>query len=246
MPATSSAFGKYLRAHRKAHRYSQHELGQLLGVTHAYLSQVERGDRPPLAPRYWPVLVKTLPGVTVAELQRAAALTRPLEIDLSRSSPEQTDVALALALRIRNRDLSAGEIAALIEVLAGEVSGAAVRAHGRVVDSSGKPVAGRAFVYRLGKARGWTAVVGVRGHAGTATSPVDGRVATLVGKPVDLGTGGSFDVPGGLAPGDYALDLHHADGRELWAFPLTVTAAAAPQEVPIACDVVPPPPPRTR
>ena len=246
MPAASSAFGKYLRTHRKAHRYSQHELGKLLGVTHSYLSQVERGERPPLAPQYWPVLVKTLPGVTIAELQRAAALTRPLEIDLAKASAAQTDLALTLALRIRNRDLSDGEIAALSEILGGEAASAPVRAHGRVNDESGKPVAGRAFVYRLSKARGWTAVVGVRGHAGTATAPIDGRVATLVGKPVDLGAGGAFDVAGGLAPGDYALDLHHADGRQLWAFPLTVTDGTVPQEVPIACDVVAPPPPRKR
>lgn len=245
MPASSTAFGKYLRTHRKAERYSQQALGKLLGVTHSYLSQVERGDRPPLAPEYWPALVKTLPGMSVAELQRAAALTRPLEIDLAKASPEQADLALALALRIRNRDLSGGELAALNEILGGGASGAPVRAHGRVVEAGGKPAAGRAFVYRLGKARGWSAVVGVRGHAGAATAPIDGRAATLVGKPVDLGAGGSFDVPGGLAPGDYALDLHHADGRELWAFPLTVSDGRAPQDVPVVCDVVPPPPPRS-
>ena len=86
--------------------------------------------------------------------------------------------------------------------------------------------------------------MGVRGHAGTATAPIDGRTATLVGKPVDVGPGGTFDVPGGLAPGDYALDLHPTDGRQLWAFPLTVTDGVAPQDVPVACEVVPPPPPR--
>lgn len=246
MPTSASAFGKYLRTQRKAERYSQQELGKLLGVSHSYLSQVERGSRPPLGPEYWPALVQALPAVTLAELQRAAALTRPLEIDLAKSSSELTDLALALALRIRNRDVSADEIGALSDILGSHTNLAPVRARGRVVEAGARPVTGRAFVYRLGQARGWTAVVGVRSHAGTASAPLDGRVAGLFGKPIDLGVDGSFDVAGGLPPGDYALDVHHTDGRELWAFPLTVTDGGSPLDVPIACDVVPPPPPRKR
>lgn len=241
----SSAFGRYLRSERKAERYSQAELAKLLGISPAYLSEIERGTRPPLAAERWPALIKALPRVTMAELQRTAAMTRPLELDLAKVGREQAELALALALRLRTGDLGVDEAKALLELVG---DGAApVRAHGRVLDTDGKPLTGRAFVYRLRAGRGWSAVLGVRSHASRAAGPLDGRHAVLVGKPVDLlgakdpAGAGFFDVPGGLAPGDYALDVHAADGRELWAWSLTVTDGAAAQDVRVVCAATPEP-----
>jgi transcriptional regulator with XRE-family HTH domain len=246
MASSPSPFGKYLRAQRKRERYSQGALAKLIGISDAYLSEIERGARAPLSPERWPALVKALPGVTLAELQRTASMTRPLEIDLAKAPREQAELALALALRIRAGNLAADETANLLELV--EAGGAVrVRGHGRVLDRDGAPVAGRAYVYRLARARGWSAIVGVRAHAGRAVGPLDGRFATLVGKPVDLlgagdpGGAGFFDVPGGLAPGDYALDVHTPDGRELWAGPLTVTDGGRPQDVRVLGPTTPQP-----
>jgi transcriptional regulator with XRE-family HTH domain len=243
-PASPTAFGKYLRTERKAARLSQAELGGMIGVTAAYLCQVERGQRAPMSPEHWPSIVKALPSATIPGLQRAAAASRPLEIDLGKVPAEQVDLALAFALRIRNRDLSADEIAALAELVQG--GGAPVRAHGRVVDASGAPVTGRAFVYRLRAARGWSAVLGTRAHAGRAAGPLDGRCAALTSKSIELLTAkdpqgaGFFDVPGGLPPGDYALDVHLPDNREMWAWPLTVAAGLAAQDVRLVCEATAP------
>ena len=235
----SSAFGRYLRSERKAERYSQAELAKLLGISPAYLSEIERGARPPLNAERWPALIKVLPRVTLAELQRTAAMTRPLELDLSKAGREQGELAIAIALRLRQGDLGTDEAKAILE-LVGDAS-APVRAHGRVLDGDGKPLTGRAFVYRLRASRGWSAVLGVRSHASRAAGPLDGRHAVLVGKPVDLvgakdpAGAGFFDVPGGLVPGEYALDVHATDGRELWAWPLTVTDGSAAQDVRVVC-----------
>ncbi len=245
MPTTSTPFGKYLRAKRKAGRLSQDELGKAIGVVHSYVSEVERGERPPFDPERWPAIVKALPGVTIADLQRAAAQTRPLEIDLAKSSPVQTDLALAMALALRGGTLGDDQAAALLDLVR-SASAPPVRAFGRVVDAAGTPLSGgHAFVYRLGGARGWSGVVGVRAHSGTVTGPLDGRTAVLVGQRFELLTAkdprgaGFFDIPGGLPPGDYALDVHHvaADGTaaEDWALPFAVTDGAAAQDVRIVC-----------
>src|SRR5512135_2036961 len=104
MPPT--AFGRFLRTQRKAVRLSQAELGKAIGVSGFFVSEVERGARAPIRPDRWPALAKAL-GVMIADLERAAAMTRPLEVDLSKAPPEQADLALALALRIREQSLSA-------------------------------------------------------------------------------------------------------------------------------------------
>ena len=248
MPA--NAFGKYLRAQRKAARLSQRDIAKALGLHNSYVSEVESGVRPPLAVDHWNALLKVLPGATYADLARAAAQTRPLEIDLSKSSQPVADVALTLAVRVRSKNLGDAEAAAILDLI--QAGGAApVRAFGRVVDPRGEPVPGRAFVYRLSPVRGWTATVGVRAHAGIIAGPIDGRTTMLVGQPVDLlrpgdrrGTG-FFDIPGGLPPGEYALDVHPAnaaaDAPGFWAAPLLVTDGAAAQDVPIVAPTTTPP-----
>ncbi len=84
-------FGKYLRTQRKAAFVSQARLAKAIGVSHSYVSEVELGQRPPFDPRLWPAIVKMLPGTSIADLQRAAAQTRPLEIDLSKATAALLD-----------------------------------------------------------------------------------------------------------------------------------------------------------
>lgn len=88
-------------------------------ANHSYVSEVELGQRPPFDTRYWSAIVKLLPGTTIAELQRAAAQTRPLEIDLSKATTAQADLALAVALRLRDGSLDDTEAAALLDQLRG-------------------------------------------------------------------------------------------------------------------------------
>ncbi len=246
MATPSSPFGKYLRTQRKAARLSQHELGRAIGVHGTYVSEVERGARAPFAPKHWNAIVKALPGTTIADLARAAAQTRPLEVDLAKSSSAVADLTLALAVGVHDGNLADADATALLDLVRAAAA-PRVRAFGRVLDAKGAPAAGQAYAYRLSPARGWTATFGVRAHTGFAAGPVDGQNATLVGKSFDLlpasdrRGAGFFDVPGGLAPGDYALDVHLKDGTEWWAGPLTVTDGAASQDVKIVGPAATPP-----
>ncbi len=255
MPSTATAFGKYLRSQRKAARVSQQELAKAVGVSHGYISQVESGERAPIGSAHWPAIVKAIAGVTIAGLERAAAMTRPLEIDLAKATPAQADLALALALRLRGRNLGDDETATLLDLVR---SGGAppVRAFGRVLDRDGMPVTGHAFAYRMNVGRGWSALVGVRAHASAAAGPMDSRSAALAGASFELPPAkdgrdaGLFDIPGGLPPGEYALDVHHLskargsagpESVEEWAWPLVVTDGQASQDVRIVCAAAPPP-----
>ncbi len=236
MPTRATPFGKLLRTERKAAHLSQGELARAIGVSDAYVGEVERGNRPPLAASYWPKIVRALPFLTLAALERAAAQSRPLEIDLAKAEHEVVEIALGLSQRIRAGDLRPDERAVLLELT--QKRRANVRAHGRVVDADGTPITGRAFLYRATAARGWSALVGARAHAGRVLGALDGRAAALAAaKPIDLLSAkdprgaGFFDVPGGLEPGDYALDVKAADGRELWAWPFTVIDGAEAQDV---------------
>lgn len=111
------------------------------------------------------------------------------------------------------------------------------RAWGRVLDARGAGVRGEAYLYavELEEDRDWYAILDADGVPKTST--LFGRVAFWTGRKVGLvgdshplGAGG-FDVPDGLPPGTYYLDVHAADGRQAWAWPLVVTDGAAAQEV---------------
>lgn len=140
------------------------------------------------------------------------------------------------AARLSARDLPEADLPALLGLLRAG-AGPTVRAFGRVLTAGGQPAAGRAFVYRVAGARSWAALIGARAHKGRTAGPLDAQVATLTAKTVDLVAatdprgGGFFDIPGGLPPGTYALDVHAPDGTQAWAWPLVVGDGSAPQDV---------------
>jgi hypothetical protein len=62
-------------------------------------------------------LLKAIPALTRAELERHAAASRPLAVDISDAPPRYQDLAIALARRLKNRDLTTAEISRLLKVL---------------------------------------------------------------------------------------------------------------------------------
>jgi transcriptional regulator with XRE-family HTH domain len=181
--AEPATFGAYVRTKRKGAHLSLEEVAHKAQLSHQYLSQVERDVGPAMRREHWSALVAAIPP-SRSPSSSAAAISRPLEIDLAKASPTATSsLALALAQRIRDRDL--GEPDERRPPRPAQSAGAPrkVRAHGRVVDAAGNPLAGgRAFAYRVGPARGWSALIGARAHAGRiAVGPLDGRAAVLVG-----------------------------------------------------------------
>ena len=112
-----SHFGSYLRRARVASGLSLREVAAALNISHVYLGEVERGVRGPLRPEHWDALLKAIPELTRDGLERHAAASRPLEMDISDAPPRYQDLAMALARRLKNRDLSKGQISRLMKVL---------------------------------------------------------------------------------------------------------------------------------
>ncbi|MBK7973714.1 MAG: helix-turn-helix domain-containing protein [Deltaproteobacteria bacterium] len=225
-----------MRKKRRKVGLSLRELGEKIELSHTFLHQVEQGRRAPIPRSHWAALVDAIPGLTRDELERAAAEDRPLALDLADAPPHVVDVAVAMARRLAGGDLDLRTADALLAVLDEET--ATGRAFGRVVDRGGKPVTGKAFLYRIATGSGWAALLGVREQAGRSDGPSLARVARDTGKTVELMKaghpqgGGFFDVPGGLPLGEYALHVHHA-GKQEWAWPLVVSTGAAQRDVPI-------------
>ncbi len=116
-PARPTPFGAYLRRARVASGRSLREVASALAVSHVYLGEVERGVRGPLRPEHWSALLKAIPGLKAEDLERYAAASRPLEVDISDAPPRYQDLAMALARRLKNRDLTKSQISRLLKVL---------------------------------------------------------------------------------------------------------------------------------
>ena len=112
-----TAFGRYLRQKRIDAGLSLRVAADRLGVSHVYLGEVERGVRGPLRREHWSAMVKAIPGITMAELEEVAKASKPIQIDLNDANPQYQDLALALARRIEQQDLSESEIKRLLSVL---------------------------------------------------------------------------------------------------------------------------------
>lgn len=114
-PAT---FGAYVRSRRKAAHLSLAEVAEKARLSHQFLSQVERDVGPALRREHWAALVAIIPGLTIAGLERFAARTRPLEIDVTEAPADYLELAVAIAERVRQRDLGPDELATLIGLAA--------------------------------------------------------------------------------------------------------------------------------
>jgi hypothetical protein len=115
--ARPTQFGSYLRRARVASGRSLRDVAAELKISHVYLGEVERGVRGPLRPEHWDALLRAIPRLKREELERQAAASRPLEVDLSDAPPRYQDLAMALARRLKNRDLTRAQIEGLLKVL---------------------------------------------------------------------------------------------------------------------------------
>ena|SRR5437016_590857 len=115
----SNHFGQYLRTTRVAASLSLRAVADAIGISHVYLGEVERGVRGPLRPEHWPALMRAIPAMRRDELDRHAQLSRPLQLDVADAPPRYQNLAMALARRLRKRDLTEAEIAKLFKVLKG-------------------------------------------------------------------------------------------------------------------------------
>jgi len=115
-----SIFGSYIRARRVAAGLSLRSVADQIDTSHVYLGEVERGARSLLPKKYWPALIKAVPGITEEELERKAAQTKPVQLSLEDAPPQYQKLGLALARRIERRDLNNTEMDELLRLLKGD------------------------------------------------------------------------------------------------------------------------------
>jgi transcriptional regulator with XRE-family HTH domain len=112
-----NGFGNYLRGKRVAAKISLRNAAKAIGVSHVYLGEVERGDKPPPKHDRWADLARVIPGVTVEDLERHAQVAKPVQLSIGDAPPRYADLALALARRIESRNLSNRQLDELLELL---------------------------------------------------------------------------------------------------------------------------------
>lgn len=99
-------FGEHLRRKRVEARLSLRELAKILGLSHTYLGEVERGECGPLSRDFWPKIVDAIPGVTLGEIEEVSFNARRLSIDLSSLRGDARAAAVAFAQRVADGTLS--------------------------------------------------------------------------------------------------------------------------------------------
>ncbi len=97
---SSTPFGDFLRQKRVEAKKSLREIADHLGVSHVYLSQVERGKTTPLTEDKWEKLIEALPEITLEELQELSDQSRPVNLELASLSKERREVGLLLARKL--------------------------------------------------------------------------------------------------------------------------------------------------
>ncbi len=95
-------FGAYVRAARKRAGFTLRDLGELLGISHVFMHEIETGRRH-LARSRWVDVTTVLPDVTIDDLAAAAIETAlvggRLAVDPRLASAEEREVLRALLVR---------------------------------------------------------------------------------------------------------------------------------------------------
>lgn len=116
----SHPFGVALRKARVDAGLSLRCVAKVLGVSQVYLGKVERGTKPPLKRKHWPLLVVQIPTLEVDYLEHLALISTPIEVDVSQCDPVMRDVIRILARRISIGDFDEDLAQEIIDILVAE------------------------------------------------------------------------------------------------------------------------------
>jgi transcriptional regulator with XRE-family HTH domain len=112
-----SKLGHFIRNKRIEAGISLRKAAEMMGVSHVFLGEVERGVRASLSHDRWADLIRAVPTITLEDLERHSALTRPVQLDLRDAPLRYQDLGLALARRIEKRDLPEGQLQLMLDLL---------------------------------------------------------------------------------------------------------------------------------
>lgn len=113
----ATAFGKLIRDHREALNLSLRKVAEDMKISSVYLSEVERGDRPPFKNTRWPSLVCAIPTLSYSELIEKATMSRRIIIDPKRVHPEVMPVLYSLVVAANMEVITVDEIEPLRNVI---------------------------------------------------------------------------------------------------------------------------------
>lgn len=113
----TNEFGEYVRKRRLAAGVSLRTAALRVGVSAVYLGEVERGVRSGMPEKHWPHLVTSISGITMEGLERASVQVRGVQLSLEDAPPKYQDLGLALARRIRDRNLPQRSIDEILRLL---------------------------------------------------------------------------------------------------------------------------------
>lgn len=119
--AAAASFGRYMRDVRLKANVSLRDLAKALGVSHVFLSEVERGFRG-LARQHWPRLLEMLPELDPLRLEHMDKLRLPLRINVADKPAPLQDVCILFAERVEAGKLTAEQISAMRAILSKEGS----------------------------------------------------------------------------------------------------------------------------
>jgi hypothetical protein len=100
-----SVLGNYLRTKRVAAKLGLREAADLVGCSHTFLGEIERGVRTGLPERWLEPIAAAIPTVELKELRNKAMREGTLQLKLADAPPQYQDLGLALARRIEKKDL---------------------------------------------------------------------------------------------------------------------------------------------
>lgn len=107
-------FGDLIRTGRRKLNRSLQEVADALGVTAVYVSEVERGKRPPFTTERIPALARVLEMDMGVLLKKAWSEKRMIDWDPASTSDKQIEALVALA----RGGLSEGELDEVLEIAA--------------------------------------------------------------------------------------------------------------------------------
>lgn len=115
-----SLFATYLREQRVKAGLSLRALAEVLGVSHVFLGEIERGRQRMLPRHHWDALLTAIPTIDRDTLEQLAVRSVPLHHDPMEMETYEFELAYALARRIREEGIPEPEAQRLIRIVTGD------------------------------------------------------------------------------------------------------------------------------
>lgn len=110
-------FGAVLHERRSSAGMSLRSLAESLGLSHTFILAVERGQKPPLSPRYWSKLSQIFPELTRARLTTLSDLSNGVTVYCPTENVELRDLVVLFAQKVVRGKLTPKHVQRIRDVL---------------------------------------------------------------------------------------------------------------------------------